>query len=301
MAQHAETLSVPAVRRAPVGRPAWVQSAMTILSYLILILFAIGFLAPFFMAIANSFKTAPDIAQNALSLIPHPFTWENYQKLQSQNANVPLWTQNSFIFAISVTIGRVILDSMAGYSLARLHYPGRNLIFLGILATMMIPGVVLLIPKFIILKQMDLLGTYQGGILPMVADAFGIFLMKQFFESVPVEIEEAARIDGASPFQIFSRVTLPMAGPALIALTIFSFQGTWNELLNFLVAIGPSARNLWPLTLGLGILKGGGVGQQLDFGLFLAGSLLMTLPMALIFLVMQRYFVESAAHTGVKG
>ncbi len=301
MAERAQTLSVPAVRQAPVGRPGWVQSVMTIVSYLVLIIFAIGFLAPFIIAIANSFKTTADIAQNALNFIPNPFTLENYQKLQSQNANVPLWTQNSFIFAVSVTLGRVILDSMAGYSLARLHYPGRNVIFLGILATMMIPGVVLLIPKFIILKQLDLLGTYQGGILPMIADAFGIFLMKQFFESIPTEIEEAARIDGASPFQIFRMITLPMAGPALTVLTINSFQGTWNELLNFLVAIGPSARNLWPLTLGLGILKGGGVGQQLDFGLFLAGSLLMTLPMALIFLVLQRYFVESAAHTGVKG
>ncbi len=301
MAQRTESLSIPAARKTVLGRPVWLHSLISIVSYLVLILFAIGFLAPFIFAISNSFKTAPEIAQAPERLIPQIFTLENYQKLNQGAANVPLWTQNSLIFAVVVTLGRVILDSMAGYALARLRFPGRNLIFLGILGTMMIPGVVLLIPKFIILKQFSLLGTYQGGILPMIADAFGIFLMKQFFESVPNEIEEAARIDGASPFQIFSRVTLPMATPALTVLTISSFQGTWNELLNFLVAIGPSARNLWPLTLGLGILKGGGVGQTLDVGLFLAGSLLTTVPIAVIFLVFQRYFVESATHTGVKG
>ncbi len=301
MAERAESISVSRAQKTILGRPVWLHSLITVLSYLVLIAFAIGFLAPFIFAIANSFKTAPEIAQDSLRLIPKVFTWENYQKLQSQNANVPLWTRNSLIFSIAITLGRIILDSMAGYALSRLHFPGRNLIFTGILATMMIPAIVLLIPKFIILKQFGLLGTFQGGILPMVADAFGIFLMKQFFESVPTEIEEAARIDGASPFDIFFKVTLPMATPALTALTIFSFQGSWNELLNFLVAIGPSARDLWPLTLGLGILKGGGVGQFLDFGLFLAGSLLMTLPMAVIFIIFQRYFVESQNYAGVKG
>ncbi len=301
MAQRAERLTTHPIPKTTFGRPIWLQSVITIASYLILIIFAIGFLAPFIFAISNSFKTAPEIAQAPDRLIPQVFTLENYQKLSGQNANVPLWTMNSFIYAVAVTIGRLFIDSLAGYSLARLRFPGRNLIFLIIIGTMMIPAIVLMVPKFIILKQMNLLGTYPGGILPMVADAFGIFLMKQFFESIPTEIEEAARIDGASPFQIFRYVTLPMATPALTVLTISAFQGTWNELLNFLIAIGPSARNLWPLTLGLGILKGGGVGQQLDFGLFLAGSLIMTLPMAIIFIIFQRYFVESQAYTGVKG
>ncbi len=301
MAQRAERLAARPIPKTTFGRPVWLQAVITIASYLILILFAIGFLAPFIFAISNSFKTAPEIAQAPTRLIPQVFTSENYQKLSSQNANVPLWTMNSFIYAVAVTIGRLFIDSLAGYSLARLRFPGRNLIFLIIIGTMMIPAIVLMVPKFIILKQMNLLGTYPGGILPLVADAFGIFLMKQFFESIPSEIEEAARIDGASPFQIFRHVTLPMATPALTVLTITAFQGTWNELLNFLIAIGPSARNLWPLTLGLGILKGGGVGQQLDFGLFLAGSLIMTLPMAIIFIIFQRYFVESQAYTGVKG
>src|SRR5690606_5021646 len=115
------------------------------------------------------------------------------------------------------------------------------------------------------------------------------------------EVEEAARMDGATPFQIFWQVALPMATAPLIALAILAFQGTWNELQHFLIALGPTARDLWPLTLGLATLRGAGVGQQLDFGLFLAGSLLMTLPMALVFIVFQRYFVESSSHSAVKG
>lgn len=300
MTQRVQALGVPATRAAG-GSPAWVRSLTSFLRYIVLFAFAIIFLAPFIFAIANSFKTAPQIAGQPLGLIPNPFTLENYQKLTQGAANVPLWTMNSLIFAGAVTIGRVILCSMAGYALARLNFPGRNLIFLGVLATMMIPGVVLLIPRFIILKQLSLLATYQGGILPILTDAFGIFLMKQFFESIPTEVEEAARIDGATPAQIFWRVTLPMATAPLTALTIFAFQGTWNELQHFLIALGPTARELWPLTLGLATLRGAGVGQQLDFGLFLAGSLLMTLPMALIFIFFQRYFVEGSSHTAVKG
>lgn len=300
MTQRVQAIGVPA-SRALGGRPRWVQSLTSFVRYVVLFAFAIIFLAPFIFAIANSFKTAPQIAQQPLSLIPNPFTLENYQKLTQGAANVPRWTINSLIFAGAVTIGRVILCSMAGYALARLNFPGRNLIFLGVLATMMIPGVVLLIPRFIILKQLSLLSTYQGGILPIIVDAFGIFLMKQFFESIPTEVEEAARIDGATPAQIFWRVSLPMATAPLTALTIFAFQGTWNELQHFLIALGPTARDLWPLTVGLATLRGAGVGQQLDFGLFLAGSLLMTLPMALIFIFFQRYFVEGSTHTAVKG
>ncbi len=299
MAERVETLNMP--KRRTGGAPQWVDALLTLLRYIILFGFAILFIAPFIFAIANSFKTAPQIASAPLTLIPNPFTLENYRKLTQGAANVPLWTLNSIIFAVSVTLARVFLCSLAGYALARIHFPGRNFIFLAVLATMMIPGVVLLIPRFIILKQLGLLATYPGGILPIVVDAFGIFLMKQFFESVPGEIEEAARIDGATPFQIFSRVALPMATAPLIALSILAFQGTWNELQHFLIALGPTARDLWPLTLGLATLRGAGVGQQLDFGLFLAGSLLMTLPMALVFIVFQRYFVESSSHAAVKG
>mgnify|MGYP000380223314 FL=1 len=300
MARQAQAIHVPVTRPAGAA-PAWLVSLTNILRYIVLFAFALVFLAPFIFAIANSFKTAPQIAQDALNLIPNPFTLANYIKLTQGAANVPLWTLNSILFAGVVTAARVLLCALAGYALARINFPGRNIIFLAVLATMMIPGVVLLIPRFIILKQLGLLATYPGGILPILVDAFGIFLMKQFFESLPGEVEEAARIDGATPLQIFWRVALPMAAAPLIALAILAFQGTWNELQHFLVALGPTARDLWPLTLGLATLRGAGVGQQLDFGLFLAGSILMTLPMAIIFILFQRYFVESSSHSAVKG
>ncbi len=301
MAQPAARLGTSARPQMAGARPTWLQAVLVVLSYALLIGFALAMILPFIYAISNSFKTAPEIAQQAARLIPETFTLEHYQKLTQGQANIPLWTLNSLIFSVIVTLGRLFFDSLAGYALARLRFPGRQVVFLGILSTMMIPGVVLLIPKFIILKQLDLLASYQGAILPLLVDAFGIFLMKQFFESVPGEIEEAARIDGANPFRIFWNIVLPMATPALTALTIFSFQGTWNEMQHWLIALGPTARDKWPLTLGLATLRGAAVGQTLDFGLFLAGSLLMTLPMAVIFAVFQRYFVEGVSYSGLKG
>lgn len=298
---HQALSPVAATEATGAGRPTWLQTLIAVLSYVVLIGFAIVMISPFIYTISNSLKTTPAIAQNPATIIPHPATLEHYRKLAQGNVQIPRWTVNSILLAVVVTIGRLFLDSLAGYALARLRFPGRNAIFLGILATMMIPGVVLIIPRFIILKQLNLLGKYPGVIFPLLADAFGIFLMKQFFESVPTEVEEAARVDGAGPFRTYFQVVLPMAQPALIALTIFSFQGTWNDLLTPLIALGPTARDKWPLTVGLATLRGAGVGQTLDFGLFLAASFLMTVPIALIFFMFQRYFVQGVSYSGLKG
>lgn len=282
-------------------RPAWLQTMIVVASYAFLIAFAIIMISPFIYTISNSFKPAPEIAQSPASIIPDTFTLEHYRKLAQGSVQLPRWTFNSLLFAVVVTVGRLFLDSLAGYALARLRFPGRDILFLGILGTMMIPGVVLLIPRFIILKQLNLLGSYPGVIFPLLADAFGIFLMKQFFESIPTEIEEAARVDGAGPFRTYFQVVLPMATPALTALTIFSFQGTWNDLLTPLIALGPTAQEKWPLTLGLANIKGSAVGQTLDFGLFLSASFLMTIPIAILFFIFQRYFVEGVSYSGLKG
>lgn len=283
------------------GRPVWLQTLIVIGSYTVLLGVAIVMISPFIYTISNSLKTAPEIAQHAVRLIPETFTLEHYQKLARGSVQFPTWTFNSVLFAVVVTAGRLFFNSLAGYALARLEFPGRQIIFLAILGTMMIPGIVLIIPKFIILKQLNLLSTYQGVIFVLLADAFGIFLMKQFFESVPTEIEEAARVDGAGPFRTFWQVVLPMATPALTALTIFSFQGTWNNLLDPLIALGPTAQDKWPLTVGLATIRGAGVGQTLDFGLFLAASFLMTIPIAVIFMFFQRYFIEGVSYSGLKG
>jgi multiple sugar transport system permease protein len=188
---------------------------------------------------------------------------------------------------------------MAGYALARLQFRGNRLIFYGILGTMMIPAVVLLIPRFIILQQLGLLNTYQGVLIPLSVDAFGIFLMKQFFEALPSEVLEAAKVDGAGQFAIFLRVVLPMAPAALITLTIFSFLNTWNNFMDMLIIVGGDAQML-NLPLGLALLRGQ-FGETLEWNIFLAGSVLTTVPMALIFFFFQRYFVQGVSYTGLKG
>jgi multiple sugar transport system permease protein len=163
----------------------------------------------------------------------------------------------------------------------------------------MVPSIVLLIPRFLVLTQLHMVNTYWGLLLPTAADAFGIFLMKQFFESIPQEIEEAAFIDGANRLRMFFVIVLPMATPALTALAIFGFQGAWNDFTDPLIAVG-TERSLYTLPLGLAIVQGN-TGSALPFDLLLSGAVITTLPMAIIFFIFQRFFVEGVTYTGVKG
>src|SRR5690606_2944613 len=206
------------------------------------------YLYPFVIQVANSFKTEPDAAAHPLSPIPDPFSLGAYERA-FVHTDMPLWLANSVFVTLVVTVGRVLLDSMAGYALARSRFRGRGAIFAGIIAVMAVPGVVLLIPKFLVLNQIGIYDSYTALILPTIVDAAGVFIMKQFFESLPASVEEAARIDGAGIWRIFWSVALPMARPALITLTILSFQGTWNELTHTLVAV--QSPELFTLPRGL--------------------------------------------------
>ncbi|MFO7683908.1 MAG: carbohydrate ABC transporter permease [Chloroflexota bacterium] len=276
-------------------RAGW-ATVRTVLSYGILFLLALAFIYPFLLAISTSFKSLPEINQYPVSLIPKEISLEGYQRLLT--FNVPRWTMNSALVAVLVTLGNVLFASLGGYALARIRFPGSQVVFLGILGTMMIPGIVLLIPMFIVLKALGFVDTYAGLIVPKLITAFSIFLMKQFFESVPRELEEAARIDGATPLQIFFRVVLPTAKPALVALIIFSFQGAWNDFMHPLIVITVN-QDLFTLPLGLALLRGG-MGQNLQWNSLMAGSMLTTLPMAIIFFVFQRYFIEGISYSGIK-
>ncbi|MBW4439216.1 MAG: carbohydrate ABC transporter permease [Pleurocapsa minor GSE-CHR-MK-17-07R] len=305
------------------GASRLLRRLLAALGMTFLILFALVEIVPFVFTIANSFKCLPAINAGPWAFIPtsgfvecrDPATGsaiaaseltngttfrpslEGYQTVVAEN--LPRWFLNSVIFAIAITILRLITDSLAGYALARIKFPGNRLIFFIILGTLMIPGVVLIIPRFLILKQLGLLNTYQGLIIPLAADAFGIFLMKQFFESIPKELEEAAEVDGANRFVTFFRIILPITTPALTALTIFSFQGQWNNFLDVLIIVGTDP-NLWTLTLGLANLQGAG-GETLIWNVFLAGAVITTLPMAIIFFSFQRYFVEGVSYSGLAG
>ena len=274
-----------------------------VLTYAVLITFALAMIMPFVFSITNSFKTLPDISQNPMSLIADPargWTVENYQKvMESRQVNFPRALFNSFFVAAIVTVGRLVFNSMAGYALARIHFPGRTVAFAALVGTMMVPGIVLLIPRFLILSQLGMVDTYQALILPVMADAFGIFLMKQFFEGIPAEIEEAAQIDGASRLRMFFVIILPMAIPALTALAIFSFQGSWNDFTGPLIAVVGN-RELWTLPLALAFLRGA-TGSALQWDILLSGAVITTIPMAVIFFIFQRFFIEGVSYSGVKG
>ncbi len=267
-----------------------------ILSYTLLFLLALAFFYPFYLSIITSFRTLPAIAANPVVIWPEGWTLDAYERMQ--NLNVPRWGINSAIVAVVVTISNLIFASMAGYALARIPFPGSNILFLAILGTMMIPGIVLLIPRFIIYRMLGLIDTYAGLILPVLVLPFSIFLMRQFFISIPPELEEAARIDGANRLQMFFIVVLPLARSALIALTIFTFQGNWNEFMNPLIVIS-TRQELYTLPLGLAFLRGG-IGENLQWNAILAGSIVTTLPMAVIFIFFQRYFMEGISYSGLK-
>jgi multiple sugar transport system permease protein len=272
--------------------------ASVVTGYVVLIFFALVFVYPFVIQIANSFKTEADAAASPLSPIPHPATLEAFERVFT-GTDLPLWLGNSLLVTVVVTAARVFLDSLAGYALARLRFGGRRTLFAAIIAIMAVPGVVLFIPKFLVLNQLGMYDSYLALILPLIADAAGVFLMKQFFESIPAGVEEAARMDGAGPFRTFWSVVLPMSRPALITLTILSFQGTWNEFPHTLVSV--QSPRLFTLPRGLADLVSGSLGKGTQYPLKLGAALLTIIPVAVIFLIFQRYFVRGANEGGSKG
>jgi multiple sugar transport system permease protein len=266
--------------------------------YAVLIFFSLVFLYPFVIQIANSFKTESDAAADPLSPAPHPFTGDSIARI-FDGTGFPTWLGNSVLVTVIVTLSRVLLDSMAGYALSRLRFRGRRWLFVMLLAMMSVPPVVLLIPRFLVLNQLGIYNSYPALIVPLLVDAAGVFIMKQFFDSVPVSVEEAARIDGAGIFRTYWSVVLPMARPALITLTILSFQGSWNEFPNTLVAV--QSPSLFTLPRGLADLVSGSLGAGTQYPLKLGAALLATIPVAIIFVIFQRYFVRDAGEGADKG
>jgi multiple sugar transport system permease protein len=277
----------------PRRRRSWAQAA----AYTVLILVAVIYIYPFLIQIATSFKTESDVTAHPLSLWPTQFTTDAFHRLTE--VNFARWFTNSVFITVVVTAGRVFFCSLAGYALARLQFRGRSLLFACLIGVMAVPSVILLIPKFLVLNTLGLYDSYTGMILPLMVDAAGVFIMKQFFESIPVSVEEAARIDGAGTFRIFWSIVLPMARPALITLTILSFQSSWNELGHFIVSRQDPDLNT--LTTGVAGLVTGQLGSGNQYPLKLAAALLMTIPVALLFFTFQRYFVKGASEGAVKG
>jgi multiple sugar transport system permease protein len=260
------------------------------LLYAILIVLAIIYIAPFLVQVATSFKTDAEAASNPMSLIPATWSSAAYERL-FLNSDFPVWFQNSAIVTVFVTLGRVFFNSLAGYALARLHFRGRNVIFALLIAVMSVPGVVLLIPKFLVINQLGIYDTYVAMIVPLLTDAAGVFIMKNFFESIPASVEEQARIDGAGTFRVFWSIVLPMARPALVTIVILSFQGSWNELSHFIVAT--QSAELTTLTKGVASLASGQLSQGTQYPLKLAAAAIMTIPVAVMFFIFQKRIMNT--------
>lgn len=268
-----------------------------ILLYALLVVLALIYIYPFLVQVATSFKTEADAAADPIGLIPQTITFAAYERLFGAS-DYPVWFANSAIVTICVTLGRVFFVSLAGYALARLQFRGRGIVFAAVIAVMAVPGVVLLIPKFLVINQLGIYDSYAGMIIPLLVDAAGVFIMKNFFESIPVSVEEQARIDGAGAFRIFWSVVLPMARPALITIVILSFQGSWNELSHFIVST--QSPDLTTLTKGVASLASNQLGQGQQYPIKLAAAAIMTIPVAVMFFIFQRHIMNTS-EGAVKG
>ncbi|PZU49793.1 MAG: ABC transporter permease [Microbacterium sp.] len=265
--------------------------------YALLTALALIYIYPFLVQVATSFKTEQDAASDPISLIPQTFTTAAYERL-FLHSDFPLWFVNSTVVTIVVTLSRVFFVSLAGYALARLRFRGRGLVFALVVGVMAVPAVVLLIPKFLVLNQLGLYDSYAGMILPLLVDAAGVFIMKNFFESIPASVEEQARIDGAGTFRVFWSIVLPMARPALVTIVILSFQGSWNELSHFIVST--QSPGLTTLTKGVASLASGQLSQGTQYPLKLAAAAIMTIPVAVLFFIFQKRIMNTS-EGAVKG
>lgn len=265
-------------------------------SYLALILVTILMLFPLIIVVLVSF-TPNEITQAwPPKLIPSAFTLDNYTDLFGR---LPIGREllNTIVFAGAVTIISVFFDSLAAYGLSRVDFKGRGVLLGVLIATMMIPGMALLIPVYKLLADMGLVNSYLGIIIPRMADVGGIFLLRQFFISIPKDLDNAARIDGAGEFRIFAQIVLPNSIPAILTVGMFNFMGNWNDLLWPLIMTSrPETRTI---TAGLAMLTGHG-SSVTPYGVVMAGALISALPLLIVFFFVQKRFVEGIAMTGMK-
>lgn len=269
---------------------------LDIVTYTILLLGSVIMLGPFLWMVSTSFKLPAD--QFTRTLIPPTWTLQNFRDLFAVDINFPQLFFNSTYISILITIGQMLTCAMAAFCFAVVNFRGRNLLFTLLLVTMMIPPQVTLIPNFIIFKFIGLIGTSVPLWLPAFwGGAFGTFLLRQYFLTIPRDLVDAARIDGASLFQIFWKIYMPLSKPALAALTIFTFQGAWNDLLHPLVYMPAVPKTT--LTVGLAFFQ-----QQLTqggkFTVLMAGALISILPLVIVFFLAQKQFIEGIALSGVK-
>ncbi len=267
------------------------------LNYAIMVFVALLFILPMLWMISTSFKRKRDLFRQPLQWIPDPISLESYQKLLN-DPSLPIgrWFFNSLAIATITTLLVLLIDSLAAYAYARMEFPGRRALFGLLLATLFMPGIMFLVPNFVTVANLGLLNNWGGVIIPALAGVFGVFFLRQFFQTIPKELEEAAEIDGANKLQIFLTVVLPLSRPALATLGIITFLGSWNDFLWPLLVL--KDRNLQTLQPGLRTLQGA---YTSEYGLMMAGAVIVAIPVLIIYVALQRFIVASVASTGLKG
>ena len=268
-------------------RPSW--------WHLVLAPVAVVFAIPFVQMFLTSVTPAADINRFPRPFFPTAITFDGYAKLFA-TSDILLWLGNTAIVSTVAIVSHIVLCSLAGYGFARLTFRGRNFGFIAIVATIMIPTQLLMIPTYILFSRLGLIDSLGAAIVPWLASAFGIFLMRQFFISLPAELEEAALIDGCTRLQVFFRIILPLAKPAIATLAIFTLLGSWNDLVWPLIAIN----NDQAFTLQLGITNFQGP-RRTEWSLLMAGNVVATLPLIVFFLFAQKQFIATMSFSGLKG
>jgi ABC-type glycerol-3-phosphate transport system permease component len=267
-------------------------------AHALLIVTALIFLVPFVWLVLTSLKPANQVFSTPLTWWPNPIRWENYSEALTSPA-FPFWRllSNTLAYALLSTAGVVISSCLVAYPFARMQFRGRDTLFAITLATMMLPSIVTLIPTYVMFRAFGLVGTYAPLVLPLwFGSAFNIFLLRQFMMTIPMDLTDAARVDGANDLVILWRVLVPLVKPALLVVGLFQFLAAWNDFLGPLIYVTDA--DSFPLVVGLYAFT---TRMSIQWNLLTAASMVITLPMIMLFFVMQRYFIEGVVMTGMKG
>jgi len=263
--------------------------------YVALLLAAGGTVLPFVWMLLGSFKTQGELLRRPVTWWPQDPTLDNYLRWFNE-LHIDRFFVNSLIVAVATVLGNLLFCSMVGYALAKMEFAGKRTLFLLVMVTLMVPGVVTFVPLFVMVSKLGLVNTYPALILPFLVSPLGVFLMRQFMMGIPDSLIEAARIDGAGDLRIFTRIVMPLCGPPLATLGILTFLGSWNNFLWPLVAAQSEDKYTLPVALSLF-----STGQQAtDYGLLLAGAVLVIAPIVALFIALQRFFIQGVASTGIK-
>lgn len=263
--------------------------------FAVLLAAGLTMLVPFFWTLSSSLKFDREIFEYPIKWIPEVFRWSNYQEVWTR---VPFLTYylNTFKLSVIVTLGQVLTCSLAAYSFAKMSYPGRDKIFLCYLATMMVPWHAIMIPQFIIIKNMGFYDSHWSILLLNLFSAFGVFLLRQFMLGIPMELSEAARIDGCGELKIYSGIIMPMCKPGIATLVVFTFNFMWNDYMGPMIYLNKD--RLKTIQIGLAAFR---TEYGAEYGLIMAGTVCSLLPMVLIYCVAQKYLIEGIAFSGLKG